>query len=74
MGEKIRGIDAGGGGYGDPTLRDPERVLRDVLERWETIERANEVYGVIFGGCIEDETLVIDAAATAERRAAIGAG
>lgn len=45
-GERIRGVDAGGGGYGDPRERDPERVLRDVEERWETLERARDVYGV----------------------------
>jgi N-methylhydantoinase B len=45
-GEWIRGVDAGGGGYGDPRKRDPERVLRDVREGWETPERATEVYGV----------------------------
>ena len=72
VGEKIRGIDAGGGGYGDPLLREPERVLRDVLESWETIERANELYGVVFSGSVEDESLAIDVKLT-ERRRAIGA-
>ncbi|NNL86409.1 MAG: hydantoinase B/oxoprolinase family protein [Myxococcales bacterium] len=46
QGEWIRGVDAGGGGYGDPRKRDPERVLRDVREGWETPERASAVYGV----------------------------
>jgi N-methylhydantoinase B len=73
VGEQIRGIDAGGGGYRDPLLRDPQRVLRDVLERWETLERANEVYGVVFSGHIEDESLAVDVMATQQQRGTIGA-
>lgn len=73
-GEQIRGVDAGGGGYGDPLRRDPGRVLRDVLERWETLERAHDIYGVVFTGRVDDETLAIDARATAARRLALGAG
>jgi N-methylhydantoinase B len=46
-GEWIRGVEAGGGGYGDPLERDPHAVLRDVLERWVTREAAREVYGVV---------------------------
>ena len=74
VGEQIRGIDAGGGGYGDPITRDPERVLRDVLERWETIERANKLYGVVFSGSVEDESLAVDVHATVRQRASIAAG
>lgn len=46
-GEWIRGVEAGGGGYGDPLERDPEAVLGDVLERWVTARAAHEVYGVV---------------------------
>jgi N-methylhydantoinase B len=46
-GEWIRGVEAGGGGYGDPLDRDPEAVLGDVLERWVTPRAAREVYGVV---------------------------
>ncbi len=45
-GEWIRGVEAGGGGYGDPLAREPEAVLSDVLERWVTPRAAREVYGV----------------------------
>ncbi|MGR8918953.1 MAG: hydantoinase B/oxoprolinase family protein, partial [Gammaproteobacteria bacterium] len=72
-GEWIRGIDAGGGGYGDPLERDPERVLRDVLERWETPERAHEVYGVVLTGSSDDDSLAVDRAATNARREALRA-
>lgn len=69
-GEWIRGVDAGGGGYGNPLERDPKRVLRDVIEHWETAERARDVYGVVLTGSAGDDTLAIDEAATAARRKA----
>ncbi|MCC7121261.1 MAG: hydantoinase B/oxoprolinase family protein [Gammaproteobacteria bacterium] len=69
-GEWIRGVDAGGGGYGNPLERDPRRVLRDVIEHWETAERARDVYGVVLTGSVGDDTLAIDEAATAARRKA----
>jgi len=37
----------GGGGFGDPRLRDPEAVLADVLDGKISAERARDVYGVI---------------------------
>ncbi len=67
-GEKLRGIDASGGGYGDPLDRDPARVVKDVLEGWETIERARDIYGVVFSGAIDDESLNADLAATTQCR------
>lgn len=36
---------AGGGGWGDPRLRDPEKVRRDVLEGYVTPKAAKERYG-----------------------------
>lgn len=36
----------GGGGYGDPLLRDPERVAHDVEARKVSVQAAVEVYGV----------------------------
>lgn len=38
---------AGGGGFGDPLLRDPEAVLSDVIDGYVTPTVAREVYGVI---------------------------
>jgi N-methylhydantoinase B len=48
----------GGGGYGPPHERDPERVLRDVIEGKVSAERAREHYGVaiVDGRVDEDET------------------
>ena len=71
-GEWIRGVDTGGGGYGAPTERDPERVCRDVQERWESAERAREVYGVVLTGSAETGDLAVDTAATETLRASMG--
>jgi N-methylhydantoinase B len=38
---------AGGGGYGDPLERDPEKVKADVADDYVSIERAAKDYGVI---------------------------
>ncbi len=65
--QRIVGIDAGGGGFGQPWLRDPARVLDDVLEGWVTAESAAQVYGVAFSG--SDQALAVDAQATAALRA-----
>lgn len=40
-------VTPGGGGYGDPWTRDPERVLWDVVEGLVSPERAREAYGVV---------------------------
>jgi N-methylhydantoinase B len=45
-GETIISLSTGGGGYGDPRLRDPERVQHDVREKWISLERARTVYGL----------------------------
>ncbi len=71
-GQLLRGRDGSGGGYGDPLTRDTARVLHDVLEGWESRERAHEVYGVVFTGAIDDETLAVDVVATAARRMSLG--
>jgi N-methylhydantoinase B len=44
-GETIVSVSTGGGGYGDPLLRDPALVRKDVAEGWVTAERARLVYG-----------------------------
>ncbi|MDP6619385.1 MAG: hydantoinase B/oxoprolinase family protein [Nitrospinota bacterium] len=61
--ETVISYTAGGGGYGPPHERPPEKVEHDVEEGWITRERAREVYGVVF-----DEEGKIDSAATAELR------
>ena len=45
-GDIITMYEAGGGGFGDPGEREPQRVLRDVLEGHVSVEGALEDYGV----------------------------
>ncbi len=67
-GQWIRGVEAGGGGYGEPLERDPEAVLRDVLERWVGAKAAHDVYGVVLRENGPGGELAVDLAATRERR------
>jgi N-methylhydantoinase B len=67
-GQVLRGRDSSGGGYGSPLERSLDRVLHDVLEGWESREKARDIYGVIFTGEIEDESLAVDIPATLARR------
>ncbi len=70
-GEVVRAVDQGGGGYGYPLDRDPERVLRDVEEHFVSVEAAESVYGVVITGSVLDDTLAVDTDATVARRAAM---
>ena len=60
----IRIVTAGGGGWGDPLEREPERVLDDVLDGFVSVGAAQDSYGVV----IDPDTLVIDPRATASKR------
>ena len=66
VGEWIKGAEAGGGGYGDPLQRDPDRVRQDVLENWVSIESARDVYGVVLAG--SGEKMSVDGSASCELR------
>lgn len=59
---------AGGGGYGGPLAREPERVRQDVLAGYVSAARAREGYGVVL---MQDGE--VDAAATAAERARLAA-
>lgn len=56
---------AGGGGWGNPRERDPERVRRDVLNGYVSLEAARDEYGVV----LNPEDLSLDGEATARLRA-----
>lgn len=73
-GYRVRSIDNGGGGYGDPIDRDSEKVLVDVVGGYETIERASSVYGVVLSGSIDDLSIQVDVDETAALRASMRAG
>lgn len=58
----------GGGGYGDPLLREPQAVAEDVEDGLVSIEGARLLYGVVL-----DPAGGVDAAGTGQRRDAIRA-
>jgi N-methylhydantoinase B len=65
-GDVFRHELAGGGGWGDPLERDPERVLADVRDELITEAFAREAYGV----AIDRAAWAVDRAATRTLRAA----
>ncbi|MBV9817389.1 MAG: hydantoinase B/oxoprolinase family protein [Solirubrobacterales bacterium] len=67
----FRYLTNGGGGWGNPFERDPERVKRDVRDGYVTIEGAERDYGVVITGDPDrdPEGLEIDSAATEAKRA-----
>ena len=44
-GSVIEILDAGGGGYGDPALRDPRAIAEDIEQGFVTLEAARRDYG-----------------------------
>ena len=67
----LRYVTNGGGGFGDPLEREPERVKRDVRDGYVTIEGAARDYGVVVTGDPEEdpEGLAVDVEATERLRA-----
>jgi N-methylhydantoinase B len=57
----------GGGGWGEPLERDPERVRWDVLEEFVSKAAARDLYGVVLR-----EDLSVDQAATRDLRRKLG--
>lgn len=66
QGDLFRHVMAGGGGFGDPLDRAPQRVLDDILDDRISIGHAHDAYGVIVAA-----GLALDLPATATRRAAM---
>jgi N-methylhydantoinase B len=60
---------SGGGGFGDPTERDPKEVVEDVKDDYVSVERAERDYGVVID-VIDPELCAydIDYEATKEKR------
>lgn len=71
-GDRFTRPTAGGGGYGDPMERDPERVLQDVIDEYVSVGRAELDYGVVVK-VIDADMLEyeVDDAATEKARAHI---
>jgi N-methylhydantoinase B len=68
-GDVLRMTGGGGGGLGDPLLRDAELVATDVRDGYVTAQHARIAYGVVF-----DDDDRLNAAATVELRAAMRRG
>jgi N-methylhydantoinase B len=68
-GDRIHTQWCGGGGYGDPLEREPELVLKDVIEQKISRTRARNVYGVIMDENGPTTPFGIDREATAAQRA-----
>src|SRR5204863_9480267 len=66
---------AGGGGFGDPLEREPQRVIEDIKDDYVSIERAAKDYGVVVH-TIDAELCEyeVDLSATVVLRAKIRAG
>jgi N-methylhydantoinase B len=64
-GDVYRHVMSGGGGYGDPLTREPERVLRDVIEEKVSVAHAAEAYGVVI---LPGDPPAIDEVATRQSR------
>ncbi|HEX9880499.1 MAG TPA: hydantoinase B/oxoprolinase family protein [Candidatus Binatia bacterium] len=64
-GDRFRVEMPGGGGYGDPLLREPEKVLQDVQDGYVSLEAAEHVYGVV----IDSRNMTVDDGLTAQLRA-----
>ncbi len=69
QGDVFSSESAGPGGWGDPLEREPARVARDVRNEFVSRHSALEDYGIVFRG----ETVEVDEAATATRRAELRA-
>ena len=69
-GDVFSTIPHGGGGFGDPLDRDPQLVLRDVVEGVVSADGARDHYAVVVAG----EPLRIDHEATVKLRSAIRRG
>jgi N-methylhydantoinase B len=62
-GETLISHSTGGGGFGPPIEREPERVAKDVREGWVSVDRARKVYGVVL-----DQDGHVDVGGTARLR------
>jgi N-methylhydantoinase B len=65
-GQRVRFVMTGGGGYGSPLEREPERVLADVRDGKVSVAAAQADYAVV----IDEATLSIDMQRTLELRQA----
>jgi len=65
-GHALEALTTGGGGYGLPLDRDPERTRADVLKGWVSAEKAQGTYGVVLD--LGPEQFAVDYPATEKLR------
>ncbi|MEA2594498.1 MAG: N-methylhydantoinase [Thermomicrobiales bacterium] len=59
QGDELTLLTQGGGGFGDPFVRDPQRVLADIVRGLVTVEAAERDYGVvILDGAVDEAATV----------------
>ncbi len=68
-GQALEYVYGGGGGWGDPLLREAQAVCDDVLDEYVSVESAREHYGVVLTGSKDDYTLAVDEEGTEKLRA-----
>jgi len=73
-GQIVRVRTTGGGGWGDPLEREPDLVLRDVIDGKVSAAAAREDYGVVLRAGNGVEAPSIDEAATKQLRGKRQAG
>jgi N-methylhydantoinase B len=64
VGDVLETIGHGGGGFGDPLERDPQLVLKDVLDGCVSLKYAHDIYGVV----LETQSLKVNLGATQSLR------
>jgi N-methylhydantoinase B len=68
-GQSVAFRACGGGGYGNPAERDPDRVLRSVRRGWVSPERAETLHRVALKPVEDARQWIVDSEATARLRA-----
>jgi N-methylhydantoinase B len=69
-GDRISMELPGGGGFGDPFMRDPEAVLADVRLGFVSAEQARDAYGVE----LTPDGTAVDSIATTTHRTGLAGG
>jgi N-methylhydantoinase B len=65
-GDRLEILTTGGGGWGDPMVREPGRVLDDFLDGYITLKQARDAYGVV----IDPVSKTVDQRSTERERSA----
>jgi N-methylhydantoinase B len=63
-GQIVRVVTTGGGGWGDPLEREPDLILRDVIDGKVSLAAARDDYGVVLLPGAGENSLLVDERAT----------